>query len=82
MLNFTNSVNTAGDPFCLSTNESVKKQYGQIVDQLKSDPFTVVDVEKFGNYLNDPLEKVTGDGHDSYFIGDTLNSTLQSLPSL
>ncbi|KAF2074091.1 hypothetical protein CYY_004576, partial [Polysphondylium violaceum] len=82
MLNFTNSVNTAGDPFCLSTNENVKKQYGQIVDQLKSDPFTVVDVEKFGHYSNDPLEKVTGDGHDSYFIGDNLNSTLQSLPSL
>jgi len=81
-IDFTKATNSSSDPFQSSNNQLIKKQYESIVSKLKEDAYDVIDVEKFGNYANDPLAFVTGDGHDSYFIGDIVNSTLQCIPTL
>ncbi|KAF2068447.1 hypothetical protein CYY_010230 [Polysphondylium violaceum] len=71
---------STSDAFLSSTKENVKEKYDGVVDDLKKDPFAIIDIEKIGEIFNDPLGFVGDLITDKEFIGQMIGAAIECIP--
>ncbi|KAF2069806.1 hypothetical protein CYY_008875 [Polysphondylium violaceum] len=68
------------DAFKKSAKENVKEKYEGVVNDLKEDPFSIIDIEMVGEIINDPLGFITDLVTDKEFIGQMISAAIECVP--
>ncbi|KAF2071179.1 hypothetical protein CYY_007496 [Polysphondylium violaceum] len=69
-----------GDAFLSSTKENVKEKNDVVVDGLKEDPFSIIDIEMVGEIFNDPLGFIGDLVTDKEFIDQMIGAAIECIP--
>ncbi|KAF2068758.1 hypothetical protein CYY_009920 [Polysphondylium violaceum] len=73
-------IKSTSDAFLSSTKENVKEKYNGVVDELKEDPFSIIDIEMVGEIFNDPLGFIGDLVTDKEFIGEMIGAAIECIP--